>query len=118
MNLASLRRAETFLDRLTVGNELTHTPEFIRTTRDAELLSPDDRDLLTAYAWHVQEQAPCPRDSRVLLERFTAYAEAEGDAWDLNGADFEARHGFPPKDLARFRDGLILAAAETLEALP
>jgi hypothetical protein len=117
MNPADLRRAENLLDRLTIGNEQKHTPELIRQVRDDELIPDSDRNLLTAYAWHLQSQSMCPRDSKVLLLRFSAYAEAERDAWDLSGEDFTERHGFPPQELPRFRDVLVLAAAETVEAL-
>lgn len=95
-----------------------HTPELVREMRDAELLPDHHRDLLTAYAWHLQLAGRYPRDSRALLSRFVAYAEAEQDAWDLGEDDFVRRHGFAPRELARVRLVLIGAAAETLEALP
>lgn len=118
MKTADYRRAENLLSRLLSDPGVEHTPELVRQVRDDELLTVADRDLLTAYAWQRQMARPYPRDSKKLLSRFVAYAEAEQDAWDLDGDAFTAKHGFPPQGLAEIRTVLIGAAVETAGALP
>ncbi len=113
MNALQIERASAAVNRLTGEPEGANTPEIVRQVID-EAKSGGEVRLLTAYAWHLQGSAPCPRDARVLLSRFVAYAEAEADAWDLGGEEFSGRHGFPPNELSKFRGALIAAAVEVL----
>ena len=115
MTTSSIPAASALVDSL-LGRTAPHTPELVRSVRDCELLHDPERHRLTAYAWVLQSNMPT-RDPKTLLSRFIAYAEAESDAWDMDGQAFEAKHGFPPKQLAEIRELLLLAATETVRRM-
>lgn len=118
MNALRIRRAETTVDSLTVGQEQKHTAHWVRTVRDDELLADEQRDLLTAYAWHLERQEPEPRSSRPVLSLLTDVARAEEDAFVLGVDAFVQRHDFRPQDLTFFRRRAIVAGQALLEVLP
>lgn len=110
--------AERLVESLISTSQTPHTPELVRAVRDCELLPDHDRAMLTAYAWYLQATQPYPRDPKTLICRFIAYAEAERDAWELDGHDYAAKHGFSPKELGEVREILLGVAAETVENFP